>query len=424
MQKSLIEKVRSISTLNKAWAAIRRNARTSKSPETRDEAAAFEENALENITRIQRQLNKNKFVFMPATGKPIRKRGKKSIRPLVIAPLESRIVQRAVHDVLVTVQNLQPFVRTPYSFGGIKKARDQEISSVPAAIYSALEAIGNGSVYVVRSDISSFFTRIPKSKVLSIIGNVVEDANFNELLRSATDVELQNMAELRQHIHCFPIEDIGVAQGNSLSPLLGNIFLADFDRELNRSPDVRCIRYIDDILILAPRRSTANNHFEKAKVLAKDLGLEFSQSKTDFADAMKGFLFLGIELENGLIRPSKEKRDGLVRSVAELLSESCASLTSINGSNPFDSKYNLINTLLRVRALVLGWGKHYWFCNDFNCIEIMDKETDRLIEAYRASYAQAVNSLDISKRRTLLGIEGLSQMDRSKHFNWPTLGRP
>jgi len=421
MKKSLIENVRSIATLNKAWSAIRKNARISKLLETRDEAIAFEEKATENITRIQRQLNGGKFIFKPAKGKRIPKKKKGDFRPLVVAPLESRIVQRAVHDVLVQIPALHPYIKTPYSFGGMKKGKEDELASVPAAIKCALDAIGSGSVFVVRSDISDFFTCIPKSQVTETISKLVNEPNFIKLFSEAIDVELENMAQLKHHAIRFPIEDIGVAQGNSLSPRLGNIFLADFDRELNLSQDVKCIRYIDDILVLAPSRSIANNHFSKAKAALKKKGLTLSDSKTVIADAKTGFIFLGIEIVNGLIRPSKEKRDDLVDSVSNLLEESRKSFATLKDFEAFDSKFNLLNTLLRTRALIQGWGKHYWFCNDFNCIEVMDKEIDHLIERYRSDYASFRSRLDVSQKRTLLGIEGLGQMDRSRHFSWPSI---
>jgi RNA-directed DNA polymerase len=229
------------------------------------------------------------------------------------------------------------------------------------------------------------------------------------------------MTQLRHHAHAFPIEDIGVAQGNSLSPLLGNIYLADFDKALNSYADIRCIRYIDDILILARSRSAANNQFSKAKVTLQKLGLTLSEDKTVFSDAKTGFVFLGIEIINGLIRPSKEKREEIVASVGKLLDESRTSFSALKNSQPFDSKFNLLNTLFRVRALLQGWGKHYWFCNDFNCIDILDKEIDLQIDCYRSDYAKALIGMDIARRRSSLGIEGLGQLDRSRHFVWPKM---
>ena len=45
----------------------------------------------------------------------------------------------------------------------------------------------------------------------------------------------------------------GIPRGSSLSPLLGAIYLLELDRKMENL-DVRYIRYMDDILILAPTR--------------------------------------------------------------------------------------------------------------------------------------------------------------------------
>ena len=131
-----------------------------------------------------------------------------------------------------------------------------------------LDAIGDGCRYVIRSDIAKFFTCIPKSKVTQIVSSAVQDQEFVGLFEQAIAVELENMAQLRERAKAFPIEDIGVAQGNSLSPLLGNLFLYDFDQEFNKRPGVRCIRYIDDFIILAPSQEIAEITFVEAQQYA------------------------------------------------------------------------------------------------------------------------------------------------------------
>ena len=79
------------------------------------------------------------------------------------------------------------------------------------------------------------------------------------------------MAGLREKFEAFPIGDIGVAQGNSLSPLLGNIILHSFDRAMNEG-DCRCVRYIDDFIILAPTRKAALARMQKAPAIFKVTG--------------------------------------------------------------------------------------------------------------------------------------------------------
>ena len=80
-------------------------------------------------------MQKNKFKFVPAKSIRIPKgKDKKQFRPLVVARVESRIVQRAIHDVLSDVPALQPLIYTPHSFGGVKKRLKKELAAVPAAI--------------------------------------------------------------------------------------------------------------------------------------------------------------------------------------------------------------------------------------------------------------------------------------------------
>jgi len=403
-----------------AWLAIKRNARTSKSQDTKNEIAAFEADLSTNLRRLSRELQQNRFVFPPARGIkiPKDKKDKSSFRPLVVAKVESRIVQRAVHDVLISLPAIQKFVCTPYSFGGIKKKKDDEMAAVPAAIRAVLDAIGGGCKFVIRSDIASFFTRIPKSIVTDIVTRAVEDMDFVELFTQAITVELENMTQLREHANAFPIEDIGVAQGNSLSPLLGNLFLYEFDLELNKRPDVRCIRYIDDFIILAASKEIAENTFAKALHMLEKLGMSVSRDKTQRAAIEEGFEFLGIDLSNGFIRPCKKAQERVVTSIESTLTESREAFREHRKTGELADNLSLLESLEKVRGVMQGWGKHYRFCNDTKCFEHIDQRVLILIRNYLAIYREERDKTDDAGRWHLLGIEALAQMKREP-FVWP-----
>ena len=424
MESKLALQVRRIRVIGEAWAAIKRNARTSKSEETKKEIAAFESNLTTNLRRLSRELQQNKFVFPPARGVkiPKDKKDKSSFRPLVVAKVESRIVQRAIHDVLISVPAIQKFVSTPYSFGGIKKRKDDEMAAVPAAVQAVLDAISGGCKFIIRSDIAKFFTRIPKSTVTEIIATSVEDAEFVELFKRAITVELENMAELREHANAFPIEDIGVAQGNSLSPLLGNLLLYDFDAELNKWPDVRCIRYIDDFIVLAPSKELAENVFAKAVHMLKELGMSVSPDKTKRAAVEEGFEFLGIDLSNGFIRPSTKAQERVLASIELKLRKSRDAFREHRKTKNLAESLSLLGSLDKVRGVMQGWGKHYRFCNDSQCFERLDQKVGSLIKAYLAAYREERDKTDDAGRWRLLGIEALAQIKRAP-FIWPKRNR-
>jgi retron-type reverse transcriptase len=283
MAKGLFELVRSTRVLRNAWLVIQQNGRTSKSPETREEIAKFAEDASVHLDRIQRQLRKKKFTFKPAKGVRAKKPGKSDFRPIVIAPVESRIVQRAVHDVMMTVPGIEALVRSANSFGGVRGCKEDDYSAVPAAIKAVLVGIANGGAYIVRSDISKFFTRIPKPAVRKIIETVISDQDFLSLYDTAVALELSNMQQLRDDAKRFPIEEIGVAQGNSLSSMMGNILLKDFDDEMNTLPNIRCIRFIDDFLILGPDKRTTLKAFGRAEAILSKWQMALARDKTDRA---------------------------------------------------------------------------------------------------------------------------------------------
>jgi RNA-directed DNA polymerase len=287
MTSVLLKQVRSLKYLEAAWRKVRKNGLASKSEDVRADIQKFDEDPSRKLRSLKSRLGHGSFKFPPARGVPIPKPGKKAIRPIVLADVETRIVQRAILDALQDVEALQLFFRNPYSFGGIKRHQDDAMAAVPAAIDAVLNAIGSGAKYVVCVDISAFFTCVSKRHVAEIIGKVVDDGEFMDLFQKAIHVELSNLAQLREHAHRFPTEDLGVAQGSALSPLLGNIVLADFDKQMNAG-DCQCIRYIDDFIILGPSEKAVMARLRFAERLLATLGMAFAKDKTlsecDFGD--------------------------------------------------------------------------------------------------------------------------------------------
>lgn len=280
-QRTYLQQTHSIPALRKAWAEVRRNGLASKSEETRNEIEQYEAKIETHLGRINKQLRDQRFSFgkSKAVRLPKKKPGErkaKDFRPLVISPVESRIVQRAILETLTTIPEIQPFIFTPYSFGGIPRRDKHELSAVPGAIQAVLHAKQAGSNYARCADISGFFTAIKKSSVLAIIKDAVSEGPFVRLLEGAITVELSNMASLRENeLSRFPINDLGVAQGNALSPLLGNILLYEFDRKMNEG-DCHCIRYIDDFMVLGPTEKAVNARFRLAKRMLADLSMKLS----------------------------------------------------------------------------------------------------------------------------------------------------
>lgn len=434
MTHSLSSAVRKFENLERSWRVIASNGRASKSDAVRLELEAFAEDPTGKLRSIQSRLGRSSFVFPPAKGVPIPKidtHGKNTgkFRPIVLAPVESRIVQRAILNVLVNIDGLKPYTETPFSFGGIRRApfkktsemipRADRVSAVPAAIKCVLSQIEGGGRFVACADIRQFFTRISKTDVTSIVTSVVDDVEFIKLFNSAIDVELSNLAALRQKSALFPIEDIGVAQGNSLSPLLGNIALAEFDRRMNEG-DCRCIRYIDDFIIIAPTEKAANARLRLSKELLSKLGMELSpeKSSTGGAPISDGFDFLGINICPGVIRPTSNAQARFLASIDEVFDAGAKSMRGAANGTTFDRSRSLIGTLKRIDGMIEGWGKHYWFCNDKPTMKSVDERIAERVRKFLGEYRSIRNSVTTDKYTALLGLPELMKI-KGEPFAYP-----
>jgi RNA-directed DNA polymerase len=420
----LMRFVQSKATLHKAWRVIQENAQASTSLDVRAEVDEFAADPQKNINILSGKLSAGSYRFPEATGIPVAKKnadGSQStkFRPLVLAPLRSRIVQRAVLEALDTVHELRPYFHNPNSFGGIKKQKDG-LAAVPAAVQAVLTAIGNGATHVAFADIRAFFTKIPKAYVTKIIAEVTKDSMFMALFEDAIRLELSNMAELKEKAQAFPIEAIGVAQGNSLSPLLGNILLHDFDRRMNEG-DCVCVRYIDDFIILAPSAAAVKARMRLAiSILAEfDMNLSEEKSTTIPLRVSDKFDWLGIEFNNGFIRPSSKAIAKLELNIQKRFNESAKGMRDTKRGKPIPRKHSLVASLSRTDSIIRGWGKHYRFCNDEALFARIDAKMATLVGGFLGEYRDIKKRRDAMDAASLLGIDELAQQER-KPLIWPS----
>jgi RNA-directed DNA polymerase len=420
----LMKYVQSKATLHKAWRVIQENALTSTSTEVRAEVDEFAADPQKNINILSGKLSAGSFRFPEAKGIPVVKKnahGSQSakFRPLVLAPLRSRIVQRAVLEALETVPDLLPYFRNPNSFGGIKKRKDG-LAAVPAAVQSVLTAVGNGATHVAFADIRAFFTKIPKPYVTKIVAKVTDDSTFMALFEDAIRLELSNMAELKEKAQAFPIEAIGVAQGNSLSPLLGNILLHDFDRRMNEG-DCVCIRYIDDFIILGPSAAAVRARMRLAISILAEFEMNLSEEKSTTAPMLvsEKFEWLGIEFNNGFIRPSSKAIAKLEQNIRKRFSESVKGMRDAKKGEPIPRRHSVVATLNRTDSIIRGWGKHYRFCNDEALFARIDAKMSGLVGAFLGEYRNIRKQRDPRDAAALLGIDELARQERQPLI-WPS----
>ena len=402
----LYARVRKRRQLEAAWRKIRENGRTSSSKDTRRSVAHFEQDETRNLERLQEQLQKRTFRFAPQIGIAAKKAKSSGRRPIVIAPLENRIIQRAVLDVAQSeIPAVASILEIPTSVGGIPKR------GVGHALKIIDQQFRNGATFFVRSDISGFFTKIPRAEVTAFLEKVCDEPRFVELFERAMITELANIdaAGVLEHRDIFPIGPVGVAQGSPLSPLVGNILLRDFDKQMN-DRGICCIRYIDDFLLLGPSEKKVRAAFRSASRMLESYDMtayapETNPDKADAGPVGNSFDFLGYQVSPGLFMPSKSARNRIDQRVQEIVKSAKATLKQVsNGSDSDLSRYRYCQTLKYLNDTLKGWVYAFQHTSSKQCLEEMDKKIDVHLLGLEKYVAKLIEKADPKTKRRLIGV--------------------
>jgi retron-type reverse transcriptase len=409
--KSLCQQVRTKSVLQHAWSVIYANGIRSESANTRSEVADFASDAHREVDRIERKLRGGTFVFPPAVGIAIKKKTGNKKRPIVKSPIPSRIVQRAILDVIQRLPEIKTKLGQHHNFGGIEGV------GVPEAIEEAYKA-SLSHAYFIRSDIKSFFDKIPRDLALEKITSITKEPDFDKLLKKATDTELSNLKQLGRDGELFPLQKIGVAQGSCLSPLLCNLLLEDFDRLMNQR-GIICVRYIDDFIIFAKNKEYAFKALSSGRAVLKAMDLDCydpvsETRKAEHGLCRDGFAFLGCDVHPGRIRPSAKSRKNLLFTLSGLFNESI----SIVGTpvEAIHKKKTYADTLLSAGNIVRGWGNTYSFCTDDRLMDAVDLQIDEKFRHFNKIFKQAIANTSVQDRRRVLGLFLLADCKKDLAF--------
>ena len=151
------------------------------------------------------------------------------MRKLGIPTVLDRFIQQAVMQVLQGRWD-RTFSNHSYGFRPGRSAHQ--------AVETAQQYIAEGYRWVVDLDLEKFFDRVNHDKLMVRIAERVSDKRVLKLIRAFL------RAGVMEGGLVSPVDE-GTPQGGPLSPLLSNIVLDEFDRELERR-GLRFARYADD----------------------------------------------------------------------------------------------------------------------------------------------------------------------------------
>jgi RNA-directed DNA polymerase len=162
--------------------------------------------------------------------------------------------------------------------------------SAHQAVEAAQQFIAAGYRWVVDLDLEKFFDRVNHDKLMGKIAERVSDKRLLKLIREFL------RAGVMEGGLVGPVDE-GTPQGGPLSPLLSNIVLDEFDRELERR-GLRFARYADDSNIYVRSRRAGERVMESImRFITRHLKLTVNQQKSAVARPWErkflGFSFTG-----------------------------------------------------------------------------------------------------------------------------------
>ncbi len=200
-------------------------------------------------------------------------------RPLGIPTVLDRVIQQAILQVLQPLFD-PDFSESSYGFRPCRSAHD--------AVKRVRAILDSGYTWVVDIDLSKFFDKVNHDVLMSRLGRKVKDKRVLRLIGRYLRAGVEVDGEI------LPTNE-GVPQGGPLSPLLANIVLDDFDKELERRGH-RFVRYADDFMIFVKSKRAALQVGQNVVCFLKQrLKLEINRQKSRIVRAAKceylGFIF-------------------------------------------------------------------------------------------------------------------------------------
>lgn len=230
-----------------------------KAKRYRGEFLAFSNDLDANLLTIQEQVRAGTFIFGPYRRHWVFVPKKRLVMAL---PCASRIVQWAIYLLLnpffdrMMIEDSYACRKGKGSLAAAQRLQHwmQHVERLP------------GRWYYLKLDISKYFYRVDHAVLLKILGDRITDPRLLDLLEMIINCNGEKFGLPRfmspDDLEEFDwLADVGMPIGNLTSQLFANIYLDRLDQYCKHVLHIHhYIRYMDDIVILAPSKEAAQEY--------------------------------------------------------------------------------------------------------------------------------------------------------------------
>ena len=351
----LLEKILTRDNLNKAYKRVKSNkgAPGIDGMSVEDAMPWLREHREELVESIRN----GKYKPQPVRRKEIPK-ADGGVRKLGIPTVVDRIIQQAIAQQLVPIYEPQ---FSDNSFGYRPGRSGQQ------AIQRVKEYAEKGYTQAVLVDLSKYFDTLNHELLMNLMRKSIHDKRVIELIKKYLKAGVMENGLLVK-------TEEGSPQGGPLSPLLANIYLNEYDREM-ASRGVPVIRYADDIVVLARSPRAAERLMETTqRYLEGKLKLKMNREKSKVVSvfSIRNFKFLGFALGKG--------RNGIyIRVHAKSLKKAKAKLKELTSRS---QGRNVRVVMKKVETYIRGWMGYFGIASMKNTMQEWDGWLRRRFRMY------------------------------------------
>ena len=228
-------------------------------------------------------------------------KGSDSYRPILVPSPRDRIlfsfILEKIKDPILTEINKFNI------FGSGKRADFPNIKKILSSVY--LES--QKHKFILKIDISKFFSSIKKEDLLKTLENYIVDKYLISLIEKSFnnefDIKYTKNFSIEKKTEIEDALKKGVPQGCAYSPLLANFYGLPLDKFVSEQ-GYKSFRYLDDMIIFTESKESAEKIFQGLKEVGEKLNLKIhnidskKKNKSYIQPANHTFEYLGMEIKS------------------------------------------------------------------------------------------------------------------------------